>query len=662
MQTLWSRAIQSQCICKCVSCISKTGRVAPRVNSASVNASRSFSGPSSTFFYSAFFAAATVADSRSKEKRSKQWDNAISAVQRDLESTGRDVRGFGDQFANEGDLDGRGAGSGSLEIPTADGHPEDLWEFVEFDSGMPGVARPSWPINTGAKMDPNHLPPQSLWSSDHRRRNALRRRLDWKKLAVQELAIGRLVHLLLLNSKASHADEKTLEAFPENIRVLSQKGKRKLWHAYEAIKRRLRETCNMKEESSIHDIEKARALRREWDAIPQYRQDRNGDFVNVLRELNNSLRTLFNTNRNPSLEEQQICVAKICHNLLASSAAPDVHTFNILILGFDRWNRPDLCHSVISTLDDAKIRPNELTCAAVLRHYVNADDPVRFSKYISRMRAIINPLMLARPDVRIEDEGAKSRLIPTETENGTKVRQKIHPTPLVFRSLMRGALKFAGFDRAMEIYDEMKTDGWGLDVVSVSRLLQDCAISGAWIDGYLLWEEFQHLRSQGNIDRYLAKFYACMLALCERMGKPVAYNEVLAEAIAAGLDRHRLAQSAHLLALKARREGVGGRGVEDPVGYANMGDSVFIAMSAWAEEGRGEKEKDVYEVDLGDSWVEEARSNGRSSVSSERVRDKGLLAEGGAEDRGKKVERKDEGYIDFDGDWEMDEMISPGKA
>jgi hypothetical protein len=357
------------------------------------------------------------------------------------------------------------------------------------------------------------------------------------------------------------------------------------------LKYQLRLICQTDLDYDLESLEIDMDRRRVSCVIPQYYQDDNGDFLDICKELNFSMKALLERQNRFPPTKQLITVAKICHNLLTSSAPPDIETFNLLLLGFHRWNRPELCHIVIVALDDAKVRPNELTCAAALRHFVNTDDPTLFSEYISRMRGMTNSLMLARPDVRIESEGARRRLIRTESG---KVYQKIYPTPLVFRQLMRGVLKFAGFDRAMEIYYEMKQDGWGLDTKSVARLFHDCAISGAWIDGYLLWEEFQHLRGKGNIDRYLPRFYASMLALCERMGKQVAYNEVLVEGIAAGLSRYHLAKTAHFLAEKAKSVASKTKRAQDPAQYERMGDSMLIALSHYAEEIKEYNEHEMY--------------------------------------------------------------------
>ncbi|KAF2199415.1 hypothetical protein GQ43DRAFT_376328 [Delitschia confertaspora ATCC 74209] len=476
-------------------------------------------------------------------------------------------------------------------------------ELLDFDSRMPGAPRLSWPINTGPDLLRWNLPPQSLWSTDSSRRRAIKQRHVWKKLAISELATAKLICYLVLKSNVHQLQEEFFDDLPESIQDIVRRSRPRVQRDLADISFHLESAYRMADDSPVHEIEQAEYIRRGFLVVPEYTQDDDGQFLFVAQQLNAAIRAAFSSDQLSSAPEQQsLAVAKICHNLLISSAPPDVQTYNLLILGFDRWNRPDLCREVITALDNAKVRPNELTCAAILNHYVNNNDPTGFSKFISRMRGVTNPLMLANPNIRITKAG-QDRLIRTAAG---KIKQKVYPTPLVFGALMRGALKFAGIERSMEIYLDMKEDGWGLDTQGISQLLEDCALRGAWVEGYLLWDEFRHLRSMGKIDRHMSKTYACMLGLCERTGKQVAYNQVLVEGVRAGLDRRRLASSAHAIALRAKAL----RGDEAPEEMdMNVGDSIFIALSDYGNDARegGEEEKDSVTRRLG-SWFRWGRN------------------------------------------------------
>ena len=208
-----------------------------------------------------------------------------------------------------------------------------------------------------------------------------------------------------------------------------------------------------------------------FSAEPDYMQDADGDFHHIAEQLNTAIRNIFDEYQDKRKDTTQLAIAtaKICHNLLISSAAPNLQTFNILLTGFQKWERPRLVRSVIAAWDDCKIRPNEITCVAILDHYVEANRPDDFSRFVAKMRGAGDAHMLAHPDITI-NEASEGRLIRA---SDTKVFQKVYPTPMVFHSLMHGVLRFAGFDRAMDIYYEMKDDGWGLDMGALSRFLDD---------------------------------------------------------------------------------------------------------------------------------------------------------------------------------------------
>ncbi|KAI9722045.1 MAG: hypothetical protein M1812_002005 [Candelaria pacifica] len=87
MQTLWSRAAQSNCSCRCSSCLSAATAVARRTTTAT-GRRRLKAGEAFTFFYSSIFATAAVADAKVKENRRNEWDRVISEARDALKSPG----------------------------------------------------------------------------------------------------------------------------------------------------------------------------------------------------------------------------------------------------------------------------------------------------------------------------------------------------------------------------------------------------------------------------------------------------------------------------------------------------------------------------------------------------------------------------------------------
>lgn len=424
-----------------------------------------------------------------------------------------------------------------------------LWDLLAFDSRYPGDPLMEWEVNTGDPLIRHYLPPQSMWSYDHARANALQRRHTLKKLAIQQLSVAIMVRELLSklgteidfsssdwNASSPHILER-LSPVLRNIISMSS-------NEHQSSLKKLRRALWRLQQQPGEDLNARNALlqdcRRDHVGIPQYFQDDDGDFHGISRQMNQSIKDIL---RDPSVPKDRMnlaaAIAKVSHNLLVSSVAPDVHTLNMLILGFKRWNLPEFVDIVVPILEECKIRPNEMTCAAILDHYVRTNRPDRFSSFISRMRGVKNALFLARPDINITEAGSR-RLIRVNEE---KVYQKVYPTPLVFNSLMLGVLKFAGFDRALEIYDEMKTDGWGLDVLGLSQFLVDCIERRDWQGGLYIWREIGSIKLQAK-QSHTAKAYANMLTLCSIMEERKAFNHLLTEIVRCGHNGKEIIQAA----------------------------------------------------------------------------------------------------------------------
>ena len=228
-------------------------------------------------------------------------------------------------------------------------------------------------------------------------------------------------------------------------------------------------------------------------------------------------------------QHHAILIAKVCHNLLVSTAPPDVQTFNTLFVELNRWKRPDLCDVAIAAFKECFIRPNELSCAAILDYYISAGRPDEFIDFVACMRGVpsrkFGHLMLAHPLLQINHYN-ESRLLRLDERT---LVQKVYPTPLVFEVLIRGVAAFAGPRRAIEVYLEMKTDGWGLGIKGLTNLLKACTIHSDWSTGRLVWNEVQQL--QQTTPLWLGRdTYASMLSLCHKAKRRDMFFAVLSDA------------------------------------------------------------------------------------------------------------------------------------
>lgn len=629
MLALWSRATRTPGTCRCISCISKHAALNTRTG---VRTSWLLSTPTSTFVYTTVFAAGLAIDARSKQQRNKQWDTAFDQLRGEMGESMSDGKGTGSAAADailvkevsppEIDVDAlhRVAGM-ELEEQTPVGEPrpevhvediaESFWDYLPFDNRLPDGRNEhlAWPANTGPDVIRHHLPPQSLWSPENMRWTAIRKRQTWKKLAMQELAISELIHALLALSDVARLPKEVFAPLSPVIRDIALLSQEENWEARRVIRGHRHLLSKVSKSIPSQEIEQVKTWIR-GPTTPAYHQDSDGDFYGIAEQMNAAVRKLLNEEPPQNDIDRRIhfptVLAKVCHNLLVSSAAPDVQTFNILLTSLKQKRQPRLVADVIRAFEYCKIRPNEISCAVILDHYIDMDDPDGFSDFVTRMRGGLNALMLARPDITINEMG-ESRLI--RVSEG-KVYQKVHPTPLVFNSLMLGVLKFAGFDRAVDIYFEMKEDGWGLDTLGLSYFLRDCVQRADWNGGVVIWEEISSIKQRIK-ELHLEKAYSDMLSLCSITGNTVAFNQLINEVARRGLDRSKILASITSVQPRAR-----GSATAAPSAPAWTADNVLIAVSGLM----GSDQQETPATEASQSAFEETETDGdqHSTIQTDR--------------------------------------------
>jgi hypothetical protein len=85
MLAIWSRARANPGTCRCISRVSNTAAVARRGGRTVLRGSWPFGTPTSTFVYTAVFAAGLSVDTRAKVARNKQWEQAFAHLDTALE-------------------------------------------------------------------------------------------------------------------------------------------------------------------------------------------------------------------------------------------------------------------------------------------------------------------------------------------------------------------------------------------------------------------------------------------------------------------------------------------------------------------------------------------------------------------------------------------------
>jgi len=236
MLNLWSQVGRVGCSCRCPSCLTTKHALVRRVSTA-IGRIRARPKTSSTFLYSAIFAAATVTDGHLKRQRRAHWDDAITKAQEQLEATRRAIKDHPERLLNgKTALEEKEPRPSEIRYETQglDGNP-GYWQkdshvqLMDIDNIMkyapkPGALRPPAPRTT----EPNYYPsrwgrefsaPQSLWSGEIRRAKAYERRWSKKKMAKAEIAAARLVVELTMLIDLESQTMINLVVLPEAVPV-----------------------------------------------------------------------------------------------------------------------------------------------------------------------------------------------------------------------------------------------------------------------------------------------------------------------------------------------------------------------------------------------------------------------------------------------------------
>jgi hypothetical protein len=530
--------------------------------------------PTSTFLYATVFAAGLTLDAKAKWDRNRQWEDAFVQLQEALNSPAQVTTRS--RNAAETKTDPVDNAAHDERQPAQLDAAIHVWEDLRFDSRLPGAEAPTWPANTGRDLVPHNLPPQSLWAPDTLRLTAMRRRHTQKKLAMQELVTGFLIQNLIRHADLTrflHSARNVLDRLSPQIRDIISSSDAEIDAARMAFLADMDRLHLTDVNSSFEQIAKAR-VNVPQSSVPSYHQDADGDFYEICKQMNHGIAQLLRQREKGDDRGTALAIAKICHNLLVSTAAPDLHTFNTLIAGFTLWRRSDFIDDVIAAFFASKTRPNELVCVQILNHYSKQSRPDDFTRFVAKMRGVGDALMLANPNINI-NEASEERLVRV---NDNKVYQKSHPTPMVFDALINGVMKFAGFDRALDVYYEMKADGWGLAIPGLTRLLADCIRRADWEGGAYVWEEINSIKTKVQ-PSYVAKAYQHMLSLCSVTGNTVAFNQVLNEVAKRGFDQKSIINAAMKTTHSARYKG-------DTRAPAWVADNLMIAVSGYLKDAK----------------------------------------------------------------------------
>ncbi|KAK5631443.1 hypothetical protein RRF57_007157 [Xylaria bambusicola] len=437
MQTLWSRAAQAQSACRCRICLHSTNALARRTTTAAAKR-RVTAADLFTACYTTILGTATFIDAHRKNQRRERLDAELSRARAALKQLEVCTRRETTDEEYDAPLAAIPAGtpsgelSGHLQPWRGDESVRPLLEELKSLCNLTfrPVARQSWLekqvdwVNVEAAIAVEEFNPSIK----------LREPLSHQSLAATTTAVLRLVSKLLRLIRVPSSRQVQDEAKPTDDA----------------------------EEMIMMELE---ALRREQD-FPGYQfPSADPDYTWHIRGcLNRSIRRIFHQAVTP-----RETVGRICYNLLTVGVPPTIHTYNTLIVGFNRMHRPDLAQAVIdSYLDETAWPATDQTLICLLSHYRGPGGKEGFREAVQKMRGWREDgLHLATVCDEI-DELNGARLPRKRWKAGAK------RTNATFNHLIKGWLYHEELGIACMTFVACLRHGASLPVRTLHELLRGC--------------------------------------------------------------------------------------------------------------------------------------------------------------------------------------------
>ena len=561
MQTVWSRAAQVQCLCKCPSCVSTTNAIARRATT--ITARRTVPvGNVFTVSLSSLAAGLAFADSRKKDKRRKQWDKVIAEARAAVEATDiqqqsrlaalsdeagmealdidetRVVKQLREELKGElPEMQARDAESIEERdqwIPIAVNRIDtwqDVFDWTRKQRKLREIFgfqnRTGTPLIVLRSLSDAELNWLRLDGRDFRRfcGGPDCNKLVVKKISYQphfsttqirtcEWSVARLVLKLLL-----YGSERSLQPFCPSYSLLCEVLRGEEVEArLEYARQRLRALNARRVHSHSCDEE------FEYPQSPNYDRTRAGGNEQTAK-LNISLKKLLEAMEQGT--DLSTTMSWICYDLLTARSPPNIHTYNMLLLHFSEFDKGYLVKAVLTSMRESDIQPNLKTLTTILRFFTTRKNGTGFSVCWQRMEGLRAPKYLAYSKQGIHP-AFKGRYRIVEKVQDTVIN-KARKNGEVYEALIIGAIRFLGAQIAMHYYRNMISEGWTPRPGIYLALLQDCCLRLDWEFGSAVLEQLESTARKMD-----TLTYEWMLRLCQCCGQQEMFDRLMLNGVLCG--------------------------------------------------------------------------------------------------------------------------------
>ncbi|RSL40827.1 hypothetical protein CEP53_013136 [Fusarium sp. AF-6] len=451
MQTLWSRAGQAhRCGCRvCETAISALGR---RVTTASRPPKVTFADIF-TACYSSMFATAAIVDAVKKEDRKQELDRQLEETRQELAELQKlrtlETKRITANLAAENEE----ASLSQMDV---------LWKALkDIYTDRPFMKEIDKPVTIRVSEFLNRLQTDHYKCPDEATMLALRQ-TDYESLekAVKDEEIDQsLPRRTALTLRQLHNDSRTI------VQLVTQLLDRAAAHD--------------KSKSPSPSFYEARQMACEGVSYTFDSIDPTGARKNRIK-LNRRLREVVESPK-LGLKEK---VGRVCYNLLVSAYLPDMHTYNTLIVAFDKHGHKYISEAFVNSFFYyRRIMPTPSTFVAILNHYKNSQNHGRFLRALACITGL-DPETGAKLRRRHVDDltsiKAQTMKDRTSTRTGDWIWEHAPLDKPVIEAVISGLLHFKLFDQAALFFVSCMKANVMLGTNTIKQLFDECILALDW--------------------------------------------------------------------------------------------------------------------------------------------------------------------------------------
>ncbi|UKZ89978.1 uncharacterized protein TrAFT101_005012 [Trichoderma asperellum] len=243
-------------------------------------------------------------------------------------------------------------------------------------------------------------------------------------------------------------------------------------------------------------------------------------------QLNKRLRSLV-ASSNLNMKEK---VGRICYNLLVSPHPPDIHTYNTLIVAFNKSGHHAFAEALVASFFQYRLlQPTPSTFVAILNHYKCTNNHGKFLRALSCITGLDNRTGAKVRRRHVSDIKMSPALLPWASDSrrrtltGDWIWEHLPLSQPLVEEIIGGLLHFKLFDQAAAFFLSCIQSGVNISLDTVKCFLDECINALDWraatrLTGNLARSEtiLQRLLRAGNGEgtSYIASRIRVLLDIC----------------------------------------------------------------------------------------------------------------------------------------------------